>query len=183
MSNRPLIYYTDVIEAVENIDNYRTGGLHPILLKLGYGCFSSVWLGRVLNVNPTDYHFLGHIRAILHHIDSFIVNGPNGQHNVFVTQVVSPSFATVQSACYDLSIAVGGHKVARGTASMRTTLRTTLKLANPFHWNYPTLADNIADLYPHPDKQDFADFLHLILIIRPEKRADIPTLLSQRWLQ
>ena len=67
MSNRPHMYYTDVIEAVENIDNYRTGGLHPvrlgdtyegkrrykILLKLGYGCFSTVWLGRVLNVNPT----------------------------------------------------------------------------------------------------------------------------------
>ena len=44
---------------------------------------------------------------VLHLIDSFAVNGPNGQHDVFVTEVVGPSFATVQSACYDFSIAVG----------------------------------------------------------------------------
>ena len=59
-------YITNVIENVEDIDKYRTGGLHPvrlgdtyegkqkyrILLKLGYGPFSTVWLARVVNVHP-----------------------------------------------------------------------------------------------------------------------------------
>jgi serine/threonine-protein kinase SRPK3 len=61
------IYITNVIDEIEDIDEYRTGGLHPvrlgdtyegkqkykILLKLSYGTFSTVWLGRMLNVNPT----------------------------------------------------------------------------------------------------------------------------------
>jgi serine/threonine-protein kinase SRPK3 len=62
-----MIYYTNVIEEVEDIDQYRPGGLHPvrlgdtykgkrtykILLKLDYGGFSTVWLASVLNVDPT----------------------------------------------------------------------------------------------------------------------------------
>jgi len=67
MPYTPRIYYTDVIEDVEDIDKYRTGGLHPVrlgdrykgkwrykvLLKLGYGSYSTVWLGRTLDVDPT----------------------------------------------------------------------------------------------------------------------------------
>ena len=40
---------------------------------------------------------------VVHLIDSFIVNGPNGQHDVFVTEVVGPSFAVLEEECYDLS--------------------------------------------------------------------------------
>jgi serine/threonine-protein kinase SRPK3 len=61
------IYYTDEIEDTEDLDRYRTGGYHPvrlgdtykgkwtykILLKLSFGNTSTVWLGRVLNVDPT----------------------------------------------------------------------------------------------------------------------------------
>ena len=60
------IYYNDEVEETENLNGYGTGGYHPvrlgdtykgkwtykILLKLGYGITSTVWLGRVLNVDP-----------------------------------------------------------------------------------------------------------------------------------
>jgi len=37
-----------------------------------------------------------------------------------------------------------------------------------------TLDSLIEDSYPYPDRQDFVNFLHLILVVRPEKRGDIP---------
>jgi serine/threonine-protein kinase SRPK3 len=45
---------------------------------------------------------------VIHLIDSFTINGPNGQHDVLVTDVVGPSFATVQSECHDIPIGVVG---------------------------------------------------------------------------
>jgi serine/threonine protein kinase len=48
---------------------------------------------------------------------------------------------------------------------------------------HDTLDSLIAGWYPYPDKQDFANFLRLILVMRPEKRANISVLLRQRWLQ
>jgi hypothetical protein len=39
------------------------------------------------------------------------------------------------------------------------------------------------DSYPYPDKQDFANSLRLILVVRPERRAIMTVLLRQRWLQ
>jgi hypothetical protein len=48
---------------------------------------------------------------------------------------------------------------------------------------HDTLDSLIAGYYPSPDKQDFANFLRLILIVRPERRANMPVLLHQRWLQ
>jgi serine/threonine protein kinase len=48
---------------------------------------------------------------------------------------------------------------------------------------HDTLDSRIAGLYRYPDKQDFANFLRLILVMRPERRANISVLLRQRWLQ
>ncbi|OXV05211.1 hypothetical protein Egran_07021, partial [Elaphomyces granulatus] len=52
----------------------------------------------------------------------------------------------------------------------------THRVHNP---NSLTLDGLVAEFYHYPDKQDFADFLRLILVMRPEKRANIPTLLRQ----
>ncbi|OXV09092.1 hypothetical protein Egran_03145, partial [Elaphomyces granulatus] len=146
------IYYTDEIEDTEYLDRYRTGGYHPvrlgdtykgkwtykILLKLGFGNTSTVWLGRVLNVDPIEYVALKFVvsnppnngneeqvlkwlsapgqagpphlgkQYVVHPLDSFTINGPNGRHDVFVTEVVGPNFPTVQLQCYDRSILSGG---------------------------------------------------------------------------
>jgi serine/threonine protein kinase len=47
-------------------------------------------------------------KYVVRFIESFTINGPNGQHDVLVTEVVGPSLAAVQSECYDFSIGVGG---------------------------------------------------------------------------
>jgi hypothetical protein len=46
------IYYTDVIKSRLG-DTYKGMWTYKILLKLGYGRFFTVWLARVLNVDPT----------------------------------------------------------------------------------------------------------------------------------
>jgi hypothetical protein len=45
---------------------------------------------------------------VVHPLDSFTINGPNGRHDVFVTEVVGPNFATVQLECDDPSFCIGG---------------------------------------------------------------------------
>jgi serine/threonine-protein kinase SRPK3 len=43
---------------------------------------------------------------VVHSIESFTINGPNGQHDVFVTEVVGPSFAAIQMECYDMDFRI-----------------------------------------------------------------------------
>ncbi|OXV06844.1 hypothetical protein Egran_05389 [Elaphomyces granulatus] len=222
------IYYTNVIEAVEDIDNYRTGGFHSvrfgdkykgkwiykILLKLGYRRFSTVWLASVLNVDLTEYVVLKFVvsnlpnkgyeqrvlkwlsltdpgpshpgrQYVIHLIDSFTISGPNGQHDV-VTDVVGPSFATVQSECYDIPIGVVGAFPLLPTARAARQLLMALDYLRRSSWSScldETLYTLTEEFYIYPDKREFAEFLRLILVIRPENRANIPMPLHQKWLQ
>ena len=99
------------------------GGRYCILHKLGYGGFSTVWLARdkfqdrlvsvkVLTAEASRLHkelgllrrFDEHVRAdplrasIIATLDDFTINGPNGTHLCYASQLGGPSFSALSDS-------------------------------------------------------------------------------------
>ncbi|KAH6903319.1 kinase-like domain-containing protein [Coprinopsis sp. MPI-PUGE-AT-0042] len=126
----PFHYWQD--PQVESYAQYRPGGFHPVHLgdkfmdgrytivhKLGYGCFSTVWLVRdevqgslaslkILSADASEESSGTELAAlhrsaagqgqgkrfVLQILDAFVHQGPNGEHLCVVTEVSGPNLAT-----------------------------------------------------------------------------------------
>ncbi|KIJ36332.1 hypothetical protein M422DRAFT_34296 [Sphaerobolus stellatus SS14] len=113
------ILYFDELQMTEEITRYVPGGLHPVTIgdilsgkyrimhKLGWGGYATVWLAQKTDETKTFVAVKitksneGHtqeasiLRAlssphVITLLDHFTLQGPNGIHSVFVTNVVVP---------------------------------------------------------------------------------------------
>lgn len=99
------------------------GGRYCVLHKLGYGGFSTVWLARdqhqgrlvslkVLTAEASPQHkeirFLRHLDehvqadprrgSIMATLDDFTIDGPNGTHLCYVSQLGGPNFSAISDS-------------------------------------------------------------------------------------
>ena len=129
-------YKRTCLENVEDVEEYRPGGFHPIKLgdlyhndryrilhKLGFGGFSTVWLARdeqrnrlvslkVLTAEasrqPTELRMAQQLekrlqgtklrRNLLSCLDSFTVDGSNGTHLCYVSQIGGPTLSSMSDS-------------------------------------------------------------------------------------
>ncbi|KAF8073768.1 kinase domain-containing protein [Lyophyllum atratum] len=171
----PKKYYEPVyvwIDKAENLEQYEPGGYHPvhlgdefqgrycIVLKLGFGGYSTVWLARDLQANRfvalkfiiADASEQNGETRILHHIstsnpshpgrryvtkllDSFEVRGPNGLHRCLVTEVAGPSIGQVKRGnSYKIPVPVA-RKVASQCVQGLAFLHSCGVVHGDFHYN------------------------------------------------
>ncbi|KAG6877316.1 hypothetical protein C0993_008654 [Termitomyces sp. T159_Od127] len=121
------------LEDVEDLELYRPGGYHPVHIddeiknryrivhKLGFGSYSTVWLGRDQQLNrfvaikftiasasaeSSETKILHHVRVSGHQhpgrkfvatlLDDFELEGPNGRHRCLITEAAGPSVGKVR---------------------------------------------------------------------------------------
>lgn len=150
-----MTYRPPSIDNIEQIEDYRIGGFHPVHLgdTFADGGFSTVWLARdkaqnqlvslkiltaeassscpdieifqALKANTLNHPGARHILFVLDH---FAVQGPNGSHLCLVSQVAGPSIA-------DLSFSPGqvaGSRRLRGDIA-RSFARQTAQAVGFLH--------------------------------------------------
>ncbi|KAI0532021.1 kinase-like protein [Xylaria digitata] len=119
----PTSFQYGYIEGVEDLEDYKPGGYHPIHIddrlhqrycivhKLGRGTFSTVWLAlddqtlkyAAVKVGTADADMTGSPAAdkasmVPPAIDRFCITGPNGTHPCFVTSPASCSLRDSKAA-------------------------------------------------------------------------------------